>query len=133
MPPERRADLLFRAKNPGTELQLYEFRWINIDEANSDQENFFVVGEIIDIPTLVDGFKCDAWNSKDDPMSYRQGIKLKDRSFSPPKGNGQFWIMMYGTYAKYFKELQPQIGQLLTIVNPQFKHLKSFGDVGLRF
>ena len=34
-------------------------------------------------------------------------------------GSGQFWIMMYGTYAKYFKELQPQIGHFLTLVNPE--------------
>ena len=32
MPPERRADLLFRAKNPGAELQLHELKWTNIDE-----------------------------------------------------------------------------------------------------
>ena len=70
MPPERRADLLFRAKNPGTELQLYEFKWINIDEANSDQENFFVVGEIIEIPPLVDSFKCTAWKNDFSQMSH---------------------------------------------------------------
>ena len=51
----------------------------------SDQENFFVVGEIIEICPFV-YVDSDAWNCKDDPKSYRQGVKLKDRANPPPNG-----------------------------------------------
>ncbi len=121
---KRRADLLFRTENLGLSIQVDKLRRCSMDEAIKAQEkgeNFCITGSIVELfPNIV--VSSSAWNWKDSPLSYRQGLLLKDISGS----HSHFLVWLFGHYAHDFELLNAKKGEYLTITNPFIEDSYSF-------
>ena len=94
----------------------------------TQNDDFYIIGKIIKVFDYVIA-KSDScvWNWKEKPMAFRQAIELQDMSKNPPP-KPNFRVHMYGTYAKYFKELEPNEGEFLTFVNPEISPVWRFPE-----
>lgn len=125
----RRADLIFRTQRVEKSLQLSNLKWFNVEEAfekRNGNVDFFVSGTIVKIHPLT-VIESDGWNLKDDPMSYRLNLVLKDLSPNPSSsGKDHFLFNLYGTYAKDFETLSAKEGEIVTVTNPNLVAKRSY-------